>query len=654
MGTRLLHFISALLLCIPFALPVRAGQPQWVRLNSTHFALVTNAEEKQGHEAIARFEQMRAAFAELLMRTRINMSTPIEILALRSEEDYSAVVPGKQGPLLSDAFFIPGEDKYIFVLNLSRPDNWRAVSYDFAKVLLNYNYPPTQPWFDEGFLQYFSSLRLGGPTQIGGDPESVASRTNNFAQSLSSQPWLPATELFAMKAPAAGPTPSTKDAMFAAQSWMTMHYLINKEKLEATGTYLDLVLNQKLPIDQAIQQAFGMSAAQFDQAVKAYSEVILPQVSTGIAAPAAKGAAAKSIGQAPTVAADEEIGASRQDLPDEVGPALVAEVQLRVPEHHEAAINKLTSLASQPKLDNAIVHRALAFSYLQKNASEETALELSKAAELDAKDPWLHFYSALLKYHLAQASGQEFQGLANMMQDLRAVLDWYPEFAEAYNMLGLARVEGGGINSAMEAERAAIRLSPRNQQYQLNMAKIYIAAKQFGAAGANLRILAASSDPAIAQAAQKQLNDLPMLQKYGVPPQASTGSQSVTPPATASVPRPAAPPVKPSVPQPAREDESSEKTSGDEDQPPAQPQPDRRPVQYAKGRLVSVDCSQAPAAVLTVSSAGKSLHLRTPDYKALTLIGADEFSCTWKDRQVSANYKASGKSDGDLVSLELR
>jgi hypothetical protein len=339
----------------------------------------------------------------------------------------------------------------------------------------------------------------------------------------------------------------------------------------------------------------------------------------------------------------------------------VAEVQLRVPEHREAAINKLTSLASQPKLDNAIVHRALAFSYLQKNASEETALELSKAAELDAKDPWLHFYSALLKYHLAQASGQEFQGLANMMQDLRAVLDWYQEFAEAYNMLGLARVEGGGINSAMEAERAAIRLSPRNQQYQLNMAKIYIAAKQFNAAAANLRILAASSDPAIAQAAQKQLNDLPMLQKYGVPPQAATsGSQSVSPPTAASVPRPVAPPVK--VPAPpvkaspplAQEEESSDKTSGDEDQPPAQPQPDRRPVVYAKGRLVSVDCSQAPVAVLTVSSAGKNLHLRTPDYKALTLIGADEFSCTWKDRQVSANYKASGKADGDLVSLELR
>ena len=81
---------------------------------------------------------------------------------------------------------------------------------------------------------------------------------------------------------------------------------------------------------------------------------------------------------------------------------------------------------------------------------------------------------------------------------------------------------------------------------------------------------------------------------------------------------------------------------------------DKRAPKFIKGRLVRVDCSQAPAAVLTVASEGAVLKLRTPDYKSLLLIGADDFSCNWRDRAVTVNYKPGGVTDGDLVSLEVR
>ena len=67
-----------------------------------------------------------------------------------------------------------------------------------------------------------------------------------------------------------------------------------------------------------------------------------------------------------------------------------------------------------------------------------------------------------------------------------------------------------------------------------------------------------------------------------------------------------------------------------------------------------VDCSQAPAAVVTIASEGTVLKLRAPDYKSLLLIGASDFSCDWRDRAVTVNYKPGGVSDGDLVSLEVR
>ena len=165
------------------------------------------------------------------------------------------------------------------MLDLAAEDSWRAVSHDFARLFLSFNYPPTQEWFDEGFAQYFSSLHLGdNQAQVGGDPaqnlpwnralplplatDSSLPRTFN---ELLARPWLPLPELFAMR-----PGPSGYPPMFYAQSWIVMHYLLNQNKLSEAGAYFGLVQIRKVPVDQAIQQAFGMSAAQFEQAVKDY------------------------------------------------------------------------------------------------------------------------------------------------------------------------------------------------------------------------------------------------------------------------------------------------------------------------------------------------------------------------------------------------
>ena len=168
--------------------------------------------------------------------------------------------------------------------------------------------------------------------------------------------------------------------------------------------------------------------------------------------------------------------------------------------------------------------------------------ELEKATELNPRDPWIWYYRSALKYQKAQATRQEMQGLANMMQDLRAVTDWYPELADAYNMLGMARVEGGGINSALEAQRQAIALAPRNVEYQFNLGQIYVAGKKWDQAREVFTRLKAGPDRVAAAAAKQQLDDLETLQKYGVRPQragesAAPAGAASTPAAGTSAPR---------------------------------------------------------------------------------------------------------------------
>jgi len=643
----------------------RDAEPHWIRVSSSHFSVLTDGGENKGREVAVRLEQMRTVFAQLLMKTRVNLPEPLDVIAFKTDKEYAQIAPLHDGqPKSEPAFFLPGEDRNYIVLNLFEDDPWRAVTHEFAHLLLDHNYPPTQPWFDEGFAEYFSSVRLDNKqAQIGGDPEISVARQQNLLENqvqvrnppkplselLNTPVWLSTSDLFTAKHSRSNYGEGSHHTLFYAQAWIALHYLLNKNKLSETGTYFDLVENQKVPVERAIQQAYGMTPAEFDQALKDYFHSLEASFQNQ-AAPSSSTAANSVVSQFPLPV--DNIGTSTKQVPDTDARSLIAELMVRLPEHRQRALQELNTIIGQPKTENAIAHRALAWMHLQSKEYDAANEELSSALELDGADPWVRYYMALVKYHAAESSGHPFQGLSNMMQDLRAVLDWNPELAEAYSMLAMARVEGGGVNSAMEAMRAAIQLSPRNQGYLLNMAQIYMAGKKWDAATALLDRLKASQDPQIAHAARKNLEDLPTLKKYGLMPQ-----QTVSAAKAESSPSAVTKPGAPSKSAPANKDaqeEEDESATEKQTVPVQPPAPDKRAVKFLKGKLVRVDCTSPPAAVLTVAIGTKMMKLRTENYKSMTVIGADQFSCEWKNLPVSANYKAGGKVDGDLVSLEIQ
>ena len=504
-------------------------EPHWIRVSSSHFSVLTDGGDNKGREIAVRLEQMRTVFAQLLMKTRVNMPEPLDVIAFKTDKEYAQSAPIRDGqPISALAFFLAGADRNYIVLNLSEQDPGHGITHEFAHLLLDHNYPPTQDWFDEGFAEYFSSLRLDNKqAQIGSDPEismprkqdlqaqpaEVRKAPKSLSELLSTSGWVSIADLFTARHDTSNHPEGSYHSMFYAQSWIAMHYLLNKNELSQTGTYFDLVQNKKLSV-------------QLDQALKDYFHSLAPSLQTQTALPSSSAPkSAGAVSQFPLPV--ENIGTSIRQVPDTDARALVAEMMVRLPEHRQQAVQELNTMIGQPKTENAIAHRALAWMQLQGKEYDAATEELSSALDLDGQDPWVRYYLALVKYHAAESSGHPFQGLSNMMQDLRAVLDWNPEMAEAYSMLAMARVEGGGVNSAMEAMRAAIQLSPRNEGYLLNMAQIYMAGKKWDAATALLERLKASQDPQIARAATKNLEDLPTLKKYGLMPQQTVTAAKV-------------------------------------------------------------------------------------------------------------------------------
>ena len=642
-----------LFVCCLWTSFLHAAEPQWLEFRSAHFTVITDAGDKKGREVVLRFEQMRAVFGQLLMRKKLNMPVPLTIFALKDDQQFYRMAPLHNGqPIGAPGFFVPGEDHQFIVLNAFEDESWRAVVHEFAHLLLNYNYPATQGWFDEGFAEYFSSIRLDNKqVEIGSDPElalsysadvlgnqsEVRNPAKSLTELLTGWVWLSVPDLFTMAHDTSGYQEGTHHTLFYAQSWMVTHYLLNKDKLVPTGTYFDLVQNQKAPVEEAIQQAYGMSPAQFDKAVKDYFHSLtqLFQDQEAARQPGAVNNRPQLYRFAAPVGPDDvSIGAKQISEAD--ARAQLAEVMVRLPDRREQGLKeiesvlKLTDKKGQP-VDNEIAHRALAWVHMDRKEFDDAAEELGNAAALDPRDIWIRYYLALLKYKKAQTNREEIQGLANMMIDLKVAIDWYPEFAEAYNMLSMARVEGGGTASALESIKAAIALNPRSEQYVFNLGQISETGKKWDAARAIFERLKSSGNPQIAAAARHQLDELATVQKYGISPTAPKRA-----------------------PQSSPFDELEQEAQKRAQTPTEPTAPDKRPTQFLKGTLISVDCSRAPAALLIVNNGVKSLRLHTANYKSLLVIGEDGLSCDWKNRKVSINYKAGGTADGDLVSVEVQ
>ena len=656
--------LLAILIVPSLVAPVRAfakDEPKWIEVHTAHFSVVTDAGEKRGREVALRMEQMRAVFGQLLLKDKLTMPVPITVIALKSDKQYGMVAPAKQS--MAAGFYVPGTDRVYIVLNLFEENPWRAVAHPLAHYLLNYNYPPTQGWFDEGLAEYFGSIDIGKQVEIGGDPELAPEwhedifdevrRDPNAPQSLtqlvSSPVWISMVDLFTMKHDGSGTREGTHNTLYYAESWMVVHYLLNKNKMPEVGTYFDLVLNQKVPVDKAMVQAFDMSPEQMEDAVKTYFKSLS---GLGIALDRVK---KPNPSPADTQQPDhfalpfdaDVIGMAVSPVKDEDARAVIDDVMARIPEHRDQALHDWQQLILDPK-DNEAAHRGLAWDDIRQKKFDESGDELEKATELNARDPWIWYYRSVLKYRKAQATRQEMQGLANMMQDLRAATDWYPDLADAYNMLGMARVEGGGINSALEAQRQAIALAPRNVEYQFNLGQIYVAGKKWDLAREVFTRLKAGPDRVAAAAAKQQLDDLETLQKYGVRPQRA--GENAAPAGAASTPAAgrSAPAAAVSAARNQDEDE-------DEAPKPAAVKPGTTgPVIFLKGKIVSSDCSKPPEATVTILSGMTTYKMHATDYKSLLVIGEDQFSCGWKNRPVSVNYRAVGKNGGEIVSVEVR
>ncbi|MGH9492214.1 MAG: tetratricopeptide repeat protein [Terriglobales bacterium] len=591
-----------------------AAADQWVEVRSSHFSVVTDAGESRGRDLALRFEQMRAVFATLLLRNRVNLPVPLQIVAFQNSSAFRRFLPLWQGkPVEASGLFQPGEDRNFIVLDLSSNESLPAVFHEYAHMLLSGNYPRTQPWFDEGFAEYFSTIRIEAKEVEVGRPPISAPLLQGAAP-------LPVTELFAVGRDSKIYNQSGgRRTVFYAESWLLVRYLFENGKLDQVGSYFDLVHNQRLPVAEAIRRAFGMEPAQLDRILREAANPVRSSTHTF---------------EAP--AGIDDTGYSVTKLDEADSRAVLADLHLHSPGYTEQAIREFQEvLALSP--NHAAAHCGLGYAYLSKQQLGQAGEHFRQAAAVDSSDARVHYYFALLMNRESLAVGGRIEDPWTMKREAETAISLAPDFADAYNLLAAAEASIGNLESAIAAMKKAVRLNPRNDLYAANLAQYDLLAQKWDDAAALFEYLKASEDPQIAASADEDLKRLPSL-RHSPPPvvarreRPQDWSEYDEPQWRRRTPAPA--------PPAAREETAAA-------------QPDTRPIKFLKGKLLQVDCSQPPAAVLTVLAGKTSWKLRARDSRALVLVGANAFSCGWRNRDVSVNYRESAPAEGDLVSLEV-
>src|SRR6266496_2209776 len=372
---RTLGVLSSFGLLAVLSATAFSSEPQWVEVRSPNFSVVTDAGEKRGRDVALHFEQMRSVFGTLMTKANVNLAVPLQIVAFRNTKEMRQFAPIFKGkPTEVAGLFQSGEDRSFIMLDMSVDNPWSVVFHEYAHQLMNGNLAVrTDPWFEEGFAEYFASIEVDNKeARVGKIPWVTY-------QVLQQSGTMRVADLFRVQHYSKTYNESGDHRnTFYAESGLVVHYLYDNLLIPKLAVYFDVYQNQKKSVEQATQQAFGMPPEQFDKVLRDYLRSgrfkyypiptpasVVPQQFTLTAVPLAD---AKAV------------------LPD---------IHLHSPDYQEKALAELQEvLQMQP--GNAAALRGLGYLYLQRRELDHAAEYFRQASQHDSKDPRVHYYNAML------------------------------------------------------------------------------------------------------------------------------------------------------------------------------------------------------------------------------------------------------------------
>jgi tetratricopeptide (TPR) repeat protein len=412
--------MSRRVLCaLAAGVPALAG---WIRLESPHFELYTDAGPGRGRSMLERLEVVRHAFASAPGAPVLG-PLPARVLLFASPGAFRPLRPSES----TVGFFQGGPERNYIVLHWAGEQTERVAAHEYVHLLLNHTTVTLPRWLEEGTAEFYSTLRAEG------DSLAVGAPIFTHLQTLRRTSWLDASTLAGVTQDSPFYHQPDKAALFYAQSWALVHMLNLSEGYRGALPRFVELLDRGTPA--AFQQAFGKTL-----------EAALQDLERYVAA-----------GRFTVIRIPLEPLGSRQitgprPVPEDESLLVRAELLLDMGREEEAARLYGRLVAADP--DSPGVHTGLGALALRRGDYAAARQHLARALALGEAGARTHFEYAML---LRDSGGSP----AEVLAALRKAVALNPLFAEAHFMLGGALLRNGRRNEALAHLQKAASLLPR-------------------------------------------------------------------------------------------------------------------------------------------------------------------------------------------------
>ena len=440
---------------------------KWTSVHTKNFTLAGNAGESEIRRIGRTLEEFRSAIAMTFPKMEQSSPVTTTILVFKNDESFKPYKPLYKGqPSNALAFFQPGEDANYIAVTAALPSP-NVVLHEYVHFLLRENTGPLPLWISEGLAECYSTFELsskGNEFTIGRAPEQHIATLNMTPQ------FIPLKKLLTVQEGSPEYNEESKQGMFYAESWATVHYLLfgADGKRRNQFTQLLAALAKGDPFEESFAEAFQTDYGTLEDEVREY-------VRKRTAWPMIKVASKDPI-QVDTR------GNTSVVLSEAESDYYLGDLLLHLDRLPEADAHLTAALSTSANL--VPVQASLALLRVRQKKYDEALRLLKKASDADSKNPMIAFYYG---YVMERAEAEAGASLANapaervetMRNSAKKSIELAPRFVEAYALL--ARIDlnsGEHLDEAEAALKKAIFISPGREDFQMLLVQAYLRANR--------------------------------------------------------------------------------------------------------------------------------------------------------------------------------
>ena len=263
------------------ALTPVAAAAEWLALRTKHHQVAGNVPARDLTDVAVRIEQFREVIATLNQpvveaaqikaeQIKAEQGVSAIVLAFPDERSYRPFMPMANGrPVPVGGLFVAGPRGTYITLNLDAGDEaYRGIYHEYSHYLLRNVFGAAPLWFNEGLAEYYSTLEVSSDGR-----RAVIGKPVPRHVALLRERRLPLAELFSITAASpiySSDTPE-RSGMYA-QSWAMVHHALHSQP-RRRDALIDLAfrLAAGMTPEQAVLEAYGMTIADLEREVQAYT-----------------------------------------------------------------------------------------------------------------------------------------------------------------------------------------------------------------------------------------------------------------------------------------------------------------------------------------------------------------------------------------------